>query len=124
VLKKFSALLLITFLLQSCVVHSNFPFVCFLKKCKGTSKIERRIALRIKKNKTSRTRKIALLNGLFSKKSYSNRSAFSLKNNKNKNLKRMNIPNGIFAKGSKSKSQKKMKIPNESSGFSNNTRGK
>jgi hypothetical protein len=124
VLKKISTLLLITFLLQSCVVHSNFPFVCFLKKCRGTKKTERRIALRIKRNKTSHPNKIALPSGLFSKKSYNNRFSFSLKNNKNKNLKRMNTPNGIFAKGSKSKSQKKMKTPNVSSGFSNNTRGR
>jgi hypothetical protein len=76
-----------------------------LKKCSGTKKTERRIALRIKRNKTSHPSKIALPTGLFSKKSYSNRSASNLKIGK-------------------STSQKKIKNLNVSSGFLNNTRGR
>ena len=49
---KNMGLLFVILLLQSCVVHSNFPFICFLKKCRQTKSEARHLSSQINRNRT------------------------------------------------------------------------
>ena len=50
-IKKFFLLFFLSIILESCAIHSNFPFICFLKKCRQEKSNERHLAARIKRNR-------------------------------------------------------------------------
>jgi hypothetical protein len=49
--KKLLPLFFMVLILQSCVVHSNFPFICFAKKCRQDKSSSRHLAAKIKRNR-------------------------------------------------------------------------
>ena len=47
-MKLFAISILISFTLQSCVIHSSVPFICFAKGCVQNKKKEKNLAMRVK----------------------------------------------------------------------------
>lgn len=54
--------------LQSCAIHSNFPFVCFLKKCRQDQSQAKHLSARIKRNRTPKLKGTMIGTPMFAKR--------------------------------------------------------